>query len=117
MRMYCTHSLTFIILFPKELIVRWAQDIYMFSENQVAGTVELVTDSKFEVYRVTIQGFPRQIPDGDLVVPGPYFPGEAKQPSLCTLLTLDTQINLYVSDVHTFMYVAILNSFFPRVCL
>ena len=92
----------------------------MFSESQVAGTVELVTDSKFEVYRVTIQGFPRQIPDGDpnrfpsLVVPGPYFPGEAKQPSLCTLLTLDTQINLYVSDVHTFMYVAILNSFFSK---
>ena len=78
------------------MIVHWAQDIYVFSENQVAGTVELVTDSKFEVDRVTIQGFPRQIPDGDpnrfpsLVVPGPYFPGKVKQPSLCILLTLDS---------------------------
>ena len=78
------------------MIVRWAQDIYMFSENQVAGTVELVTDSTFVVDQVSIQGFPRQIPDGDpnrfpsLVVPGPSFPGEVKQPSLCILLTLDT---------------------------
>ena len=67
--------------FPKELIVRWAQDVYIFSENQITGTVELVTDSTFEVARVSIQGFPRQIPDGDpnridsLVVPGPAFPG------------------------------------------
>ena len=115
------------ILFLKGLIVRWAQDIYMFSENQVAGTVELVTDSTFDhlVGQVSIQGFPRQIPDGDpnrypsLVVPGPHFPGtgEDKQPSLCILLTLDTQINLYVSDVHTFTSVAITNSFIQRVCL
>ena len=99
----------------------------MFSENQVAGTVELVTDSTFDhlVGQVSIQGFPRQIPDGDpnrypsLVVPGPHFPGtgEDKQPSLCILLTLDTQINLYVSDVHMFTSVAITNSFIQRVCL
>ena len=63
------------------MIVRWAQDVYMFSESQIAGTVELVTDSTFEVEQVSIQGFPKQIPDGDpnrfptLVVPGPAFPG------------------------------------------
>ena len=68
----------------------------MFDESQITGTVELVTDSTFEVDRVSIQGFPRQIPDGDpnrfpsLVVPGPSFPGEVKQPSMCILLTLDT---------------------------
>ena len=91
-------SLTFIILFPNEVIVRWARDVYVFDESQVTGTVELVTDSTIEVYQVSIQGFPRQIPDGDpnrfpsLVVPGPSFPGtgEVKQPSLCILLTLDT---------------------------
>ena len=61
--------------------MRWASDTYVFDENQVAATVELVTDSKFEEDRVSIQGFPRQIPDGDpnridsLVVPGPAFPG------------------------------------------
>ena len=70
----------------------------MFDESQITATVELVTDSTFEVAQVRIQGFPRQIPDGDpnrflsFVVPGPYFPGtgEVKQPSLCILLTLDT---------------------------
>ena len=52
----------------------------MFTESQIA-TVELVTDSKFEVNQVSIQGFPRQIPDGHpnrfpcLVVPGPVFGG------------------------------------------
>ena len=67
------------------LIVRWAEDTYEFTEGQLA-TVELVTDSTFEVAQVSIQGFPRQIPDGDpncidsLVVPGPAFPGEVKQP-------------------------------------
>ena len=67
----------------------------MFNENQVAATVELVTDSTFEEAQVSIQGFPRQIPDGDpnrfpsLVVPGPSFPCEIKQPSLCILLALD----------------------------
>ena len=61
----------------------------MFDENQVAATVELVTDSTFEVDQVSIQGFPRQIPDDNpnrfpsLVVPGPVFSGtgEVKQPS------------------------------------
>ncbi len=53
----------------------------MFDESQVTGTVELITDSTFEEAQVSIQGFPRQIPDGDpnrfpsLVVPGPSFPG------------------------------------------
>ncbi len=68
--------------FPyKELVVRWATDVYHFDESQIAGTVELVTDSILEVDKVRIQGFPRQIPDGDpnrfpsLVVPGPSFPG------------------------------------------
>ena len=42
--------------------------------------MELVTDSKFEVTQVGIQGFPREIPDGhpnhlpNLVVPGPAIP-------------------------------------------
>ena len=70
-----------IILFPKELLVRWATDVYVFDEGQVVGSVELVTVSTFEMVNVSIQGFPRQIPDGDpnridsLVVPGPAFPG------------------------------------------
>ena len=68
------------LLFPSELIVRWATDVYEFTEGQIV-TVELVTDSKFEVSRVSIQGFPRQIPNGhpnhlpSLVVPGPVFGG------------------------------------------
>ena len=63
------------------LIVRWAQDVYEFTESQLA-TVELVTDSTFEVDQVSIQGFPRQIPDDNpnrlpsLVVPGPAFIGK-----------------------------------------
>ena len=83
--MYCTHCIkslsTFIILFPKELIVHWAQDVYAFDESQITATVELVTDSTFEVAEVSIQGFPRQIPNGDtnridsFFVPGPAFPG------------------------------------------
>ena len=96
--LYTLHelSLTLFIQFLKELLVRWASDVYEFTESQVAATVELVTDSKFEMAQVSIQGFPRQIPDGDpnrfpsLVVPGPSFPGVVKQPSLCILLTLDT---------------------------
>ena len=94
------------ILFLKGLIVRWAQDIYMFRENQVAGTVELVTDSTFDhlVGQVSIQGFPRQIPDGDpnrfpsLDVPGPSFPGVLDSPP-CVLFTLDTlfQIRTFMS--------------------
>ena len=41
-----------------------------------------MTDSKFEVTQVVIQGFPSQIPDGhpnrlpNLVVPGLAIPGE-----------------------------------------
>ena len=57
------------------------QDVYEFTESQLA-TVELVTDSSFEVAQVSIQGFPRQIPVGDrnhipsLVLPGPSFIGK-----------------------------------------
>ena len=70
------------------MVVRWATDVYIFDENQVVATVELVTDSIFEVANVSIQGFPRQIPDGNpnridsLVVPGPA--GEVKLSSLHT---------------------------------
>ena len=78
--------------FSKELLVHWSRDVYEFYESQVAATVELVTDSIFDVAQVSIQGFPRQIPDGDpnridsLVVPGPgTYANEVKQPSLCTL--------------------------------
>ena len=84
--------------FTKELRVRWARDVYVFDESQITGTVELVTDSTFEMVNISIQGFPRQIPDGDanrfdsLVVPGPSFPGMLmKSNSLhCVLFTLDT---------------------------
>ena len=70
----------------------------MFDESQITGTVELVTDSTFEVDRVSIQGFPRQIPDGDanrfdsLVVPGPSSPGMLMRSNSlhCVLFTLDT---------------------------
>ena len=78
----------------------------MFSENQIAANVELVTDSEFEVNQVSIQGFPRQIPNGNpnrfpsLVVPGPE--GEVKLPSLCTF-HITQYIDPFVSDVHTFM--------------
>ena len=97
--LYTLYKMTIINInysFPKELLVHWASDVYIFDESQVAATVELVTDSIFEMAQVSIQGFPRQIPDGDpnrfpsLVVPGPSFPGVVKQPSLCILLTLDT---------------------------
>ena len=102
-------SLALIIILPKELLVRWARDVYVLDESQITGTVELVTDSTFEVGQVIIQGFPRQIPDGDpnridsLVVPGPAFPGMLiRSNSLhCILFTL--KLNLFVSDVHTFL--------------
>ena len=74
--------MTFSCIFPSELIVRWATDVYLFTESQIAATVELVTDSKFEASRVSIQGYPRQIPDGHpnlfatLVLPGPTFGGK-----------------------------------------
>ena len=73
--------MTFLCFLPSALIVRWASDTYEFREDEVA-TVQLVTDSDFEVERASIQGFPRQIPDGhsnrypSLVVPGPTFPGK-----------------------------------------
>ena len=126
---YCTHcmsslSLPFISLFPKELIVHWATDVYVIDENQITATVELVTDSTFEVAQVIIQGFPRQIPDGDpnridsLVVPGPAFPGtyliEVKQ-LLCTF-HIRHFINRFISDVHTFMLRSLI-PFIYRVCL
>ena len=44
--------------------MRWAQDFYEFQEGQVI-TVELVTDSDFEVASVAISGRPSRIPDSD----------------------------------------------------
>ena len=76
--------MTTILLLPKELLVHWARDVYVFDEGQITGTVELVIESTFEVDQVSIQGFPRHIPDGNpnridsLVVPGPA--GEVKLP-------------------------------------
>ena len=55
--------------------------IYVLDESQITATVELVTDSSFEVAQVSIQGFSRQIPDRNLnridslVVPAPDLPG------------------------------------------
>ena len=101
--LYTLYKLTLINIyyfFPKELIVLWARHVYIFSENQAAATVELVIDSTFEVAQVSIQGIPRQIPDGNpnridsLVVPGPA--GEVKLPLLCTFHR--HLINLFVSD-------------------
>ena len=86
------------------MVVRWATDVYVFDEGQVTGTVELVTDSTFEVAQVSIQVFPRQIPDGSpncidsLVVPGPAFVGkyliEVKQ--LLYTLHIRHFINLFI---------------------
>ena len=88
----------------------------MFDESQVTGTVELVTDSTFEVAQVSIQGFPRQILDGDpnrfpsVVVPGPSFPGIGEVNSLhCVYSSHWTlEIYLFLSDVHTFMSLSII---------
>ena len=55
---------TFPVTIPSELIVHWAQNFYDYQEGQVT-TVELVTNSDFEVAQVTIQGRPRWIPDSD----------------------------------------------------
>ena len=71
----------FFVVSILALVFRWAQDYYEFAESQLA-TVELVTDSMFEVAHLTIQGFPRQIHDGhpnhfpSLVLPGPAYPGK-----------------------------------------
>ena len=82
--MWKYHELLLLLSpFYSALIVRWAQDVYEFTESQIA-TVELVTNSTFEVAQVNIQGFPRQIPDGNpnripsLVVPGPAFTGRGR---------------------------------------
>ena len=69
------------LLFHSELIVHWENDFYEFSEREIA-TVKLVVHSNFTAAQVSIQGFPRQIPDGHpnrfptLVVPGPALPGK-----------------------------------------
>ena len=91
----------------------------MFGESQRKGTVELVTDSTFEEAQVSIQLFPRQIPDGSpnridsLVVPGPAFPGKylIKVKELLCTLHIRHFINLFISDVHTLM-LRLLNSFY-----
>ena len=78
----CTLYCNIYFLFPKELLVHWARDVYEFNESQMTATVELVTNSTFEVGQVSILGFPRQIPDGDpnrfpaLFVPS-HFCGDA----------------------------------------
>ena len=61
--------------------MRLAAEFYEFGEYEIA-TVELVTESKFEVAQVNIQGSPRWIPDSDqahrdsLQVLGlPFIPG------------------------------------------
>ena len=72
----------------------------MFDESQITGTVELVTASTFEEAQMSIQGFSRQIPDGNpnridsLVVPGPAFPGALMRSNSfhCVPFTLDTSI-------------------------
>ena len=80
-RIWNDHKLLFLAVFLSELIVSWAKDFYRFSENEIA-TLELVTDSEFARYQVSIQGFPRQIPDRHpnrfptLVVPGADFLGK-----------------------------------------
>ena len=58
------HIIIFLFCSPPELIVRWAQDSYEFLERELA-TVELVTESDFEVAQVAIKGGPRRIPDSD----------------------------------------------------
>ena len=71
--------------------MRWATSFYGFGENEIP-TLELVTDSIFEMAQVTIQGGPRWIPDSDpstlssLEVLGPViFPGDrAKTECCCT---------------------------------
>ena len=71
----------FPAFFPLALIVRWASNFYEFREGELA-TVQLVTDSTFEVDQVSIQGRPMQIPISSpkhfppLVVPGPATPGK-----------------------------------------
>ena len=113
--MYEPTSIEIYYSFPKELLVYWARDIYEFDESQKTGTVELVVNSTFEVAYLSIQGFPRQIPDGDpnrfpsLVVPGPSFPGEVKQPSLCTHIRHLISISSFQMYTH---YVAIPNSLY-----
>ena len=114
--LYEPTSIDMYYSFPKELIVYWARDVYEFDESQKTGTVELVINSTFEVAYLSIQGFPRQIPDGDpnrfpsFVVPGPSFPGEVKQPSLCTHIRHLISISSF--HVHTFDYIAIPNSLY-----
>ena len=64
--------------------MRWGKDFYEFTEGDLVTEVELVTDSNFEVEQISIQGFPRQIPErhsnhiSSLVVPGPVSPGSVK---------------------------------------
>ena len=62
--------------------MQWATDFYEFKESDTAAVIELVTDSRLEVYQVAVAGFPRQIPfdhpssipsllvTGPLIIPG-----------------------------------------------
>ena len=112
--LHTLYEMTIINLYfsPKELLVHWATEIYLINENQVAATVELVIDSTFEEAQVTIQGFSRQIPDGNpnridsLVVPGPVLPGTLMRSSslCCVLFTLDTSICYFQMYAHLCHY-------------
>ena len=101
------------------MIVHWATDVYVFAESQITGTVELVTDSTFEVAQVIIQGFSRQIPDGDtnridsLVVLGPALPGMLMRSNSlhCVIFTLDTSICSFQMYTHLCYYAYNYNSF------
>ena len=68
------------MLFPSELIVRWAKDFYVFGESEPA-TVQLVTDSAFdESVTVTIEGFPSEIP---MTLNGFLHPNRLPSLNLC----------------------------------
>ena len=105
--LYTLYKITFITLFSKELLVHWATEIYVFDENQVTATVELVTDSTFEMAQISIQGVSRQIPDENpnridsLVVPGPALPSTLMRSNSfhCVLFALDT-LSVH-ADIHT----------------
>ena len=74
-------KVAFACLSPSALVVRWALDIYDFTESEPA-TVQLVTDSVFAPPTFRIQGFASQISVShpnrlpSLSVCGPIIPGQ-----------------------------------------
>ena len=99
--------------------MRWARKFYDFNENEshyATATVELVTDSVFEVSQVTIQGDPRWIPDSDpstlpsLEVVGPdLIPGssESNLNDVTMLVSLQHFSNMINSPYCSHMYISI----------